>query len=445
MRVGELGAALWAFSMIVVGLWIRQGGVRDLTAGWTAAWTSITQITGLLASALGLVGLVLVARLRCIERRVGLDRIFVWHRWLGASMAILVGAHVGASLVAWSDGLGWWQALLDLTGREPYMAAATVGALLVGVVTVTSLRSIRRSLSYETWYFVHLTAYVGLALAFAHEVVLGGDFADDRPRPVVLGAGPRRRAVVALLWGRWGRLPARPWPAPCGWRGGQPVAARHRRDHPRRAAASATSRPTPASSPCCARWCRRLWWQAHPYSPLGRAHHRRACASPSRTAATPRGPSPSCRSAPASPSRGPTAPAPPTSSPPATAWCWWSAGWAWPRPGPCSSASPAPAPATPRRALPGPQHRRTSSTSTSCGPSPRPGAAGCSPWWGRRPLAVRDPFGAASLRAAVPDLAERVAVVCGPESPRRRRPLRPAGRRPPVLPHPLRTSLVVTR
>jgi hypothetical protein len=97
---------------------------------------------------------VLVARLRCIEHRAGLDRVFVWHRWLGATMAILVGAHVGASVVAWSDGQGWWQALVDLTGREPYMAAATVGAVLIAVVTVTSLRSIRRSLSYETWYFV---------------------------------------------------------------------------------------------------------------------------------------------------------------------------------------------------------------------------------------------------------------------------------------------------
>ena len=31
-------------------------------------------------------------------------------------------------------------------------------------------------------------------------------------------------------------------------------------------------------------------------------------------------------------------------------------------------------------------------------------------------LARNDPFGVASLRGAVPDIAERVAIVCGPES-----------------------------
>lgn len=205
MLVGELGAALVAFCLVVVGMWVVKGGFGDLTAGWVSAWTSLAQITGLLASAAALVGLVLVARLRCIEHRAGLDRVFVWHKWLGGTLAVLVGVHVATSVVAWSDGQGWWQALIDLTGRESYMAAATVGALLVAVVTVSSMRSIRRSLSYETWYFVHLTAYAALGLAFAHEVVLGGEFT---------GGGlacwfwvlVHVAVLAALVWGRWGSV-----------------------------------------------------------------------------------------------------------------------------------------------------------------------------------------------------------------------------------------------
>ena len=263
VRVGELGAALWAFFVVVLGMWILDGGIRDLAAGWTEAWTSIAQVTGLLASALGLVGLVLVARLRCIEHRAGLDRVFIWHKWLGASMAILVGAHVGASVVAWSDGQGWWQALLDLTGREPYMAAATVGALLIAVVTVSSLRSIRRSLSYETWYFVHLTAYAALGLAFAHEVVLGGQFA---------GGGlawwfwvlVHVAVLAALVWGRWGtmlRSTARPLrvvavqsaaPGTVEITLGGRNLSRIEAD----AGQFAMIRPL----------VRRLWWQSHPFS-----------------------------------------------------------------------------------------------------------------------------------------------------------------------------------
>ena len=30
----------------------------------------------------------------------------------------------------------------------------------------------RRRFSYETWYFLHLTTYLGLAMAFGHEIVL---------------------------------------------------------------------------------------------------------------------------------------------------------------------------------------------------------------------------------------------------------------------------------
>ncbi len=263
VRTAEVLVGFWAFFVVVVGLWIGQGGVRDLSAGWTPAWTSISQITGLLASALGLAGLVLVARLRCIERRAGLDHVFVWHKWLGSSMAILVGLHVGASLVYWSDGQSLWQSLVDLTGREPYMAGATVGALLVALVTITSIRSIRRSLSYETWYFVHLTAYVGLALAFAHEVVLGGHFTGG-------GAAwwfwvlAHVAVVVALLWGRWGRLLAS-MARPLRLTSVQPVApgtveirlaGKGLRHIEADAGQFAILRPLAA----------RLWWQGHPFS-----------------------------------------------------------------------------------------------------------------------------------------------------------------------------------
>lgn len=193
-----------ALLLVVTGTWVVHGGLALLTAGWTAAWTGTAQITGLWASAAGLLGLVLIARPRSVERRYGLDRLFIWHRYLGETMAVLLAAHVASSLVAWSGG-GVWNAVRDLTGREPYMAMATVGALLVFVVTITSLRSLRRRLSHETWYFVHLTAYLGLALSFAHTITLGTDLSTDglaRWTWIALHV-----AVVGwLVWGRWGGL-----------------------------------------------------------------------------------------------------------------------------------------------------------------------------------------------------------------------------------------------
>ncbi len=194
-----------AYVALVIGIWSMHGGLTQFSEGTTGIATGITQLTGLGASAVGLVGLLFTARPAILERRYGLDRLFNWHRILGESMAVLVGAHVAAALVEWQAGGTWGGAVSDLTGRVPYMAGATIGALFIGIVTVTSLRSIRARLSYETWYFLHLTAYLGFALSFGHQIVVGTDFADDGIARS-LWIGLHVAVGIALVWGRWGRV-----------------------------------------------------------------------------------------------------------------------------------------------------------------------------------------------------------------------------------------------
>lgn len=259
----DLLAVLGGFAVVLVGMWVRHGGLSNLTGGWADRWTSLSQLTGLLASGVGLVGLGLVARPRSVERRYGLDRMFVWHRILGETMAVLVGVHVATGVAEWSASGTVGEAIADLTGREPYMAGATVGALLIGLVTISSLRSIRRRLSYETWYFVHLLAYVGFALSFSHTIVQGGDLADDRlARWVWVGA---HLAVAAwIVWGRWGRLVGA-FTRPLRVAEIRPLnddTAEVRLDGPGlrflRGDAGQFAMLRPLSP--------RLWWQAHPYS-----------------------------------------------------------------------------------------------------------------------------------------------------------------------------------
>ena len=190
---------------VVLTVWLTHGGLGALFDGAVPAATSLTQLTGISASFAGLGGLALVSRPHAIETRYGLDRVFVWHRILGETMAVLVGCHVVAGVFAWGLDSGFGAAIIDLTGRERYMALAFVGSLIIGVVTITSLRSIRRQMAYETWYFIHLTAYAGFAMAFAHEIVWGELFADDKFSRwlwVALHVG----IAIMLIRGRWGRL-----------------------------------------------------------------------------------------------------------------------------------------------------------------------------------------------------------------------------------------------
>ena len=190
---------------IILTVWLRHGGFGNLTKGAIPAATSLTQFTGVSASFAGLAGLALAGRPISIEHRYGLDRVFIWHRILGETMAVLVGLHVVAGVFAWGLDVGFATAIVDLTGEETYMALAFVGALIIGAVTITSLRSIRRQMAYETWYFIHLLAYAGFAISFSHEIVLGTLFADDTLARW-LWIGLHVGVGVALIRGRWGRL-----------------------------------------------------------------------------------------------------------------------------------------------------------------------------------------------------------------------------------------------
>ena len=172
--------------------------------------------------------MLLLARLPFLERLVGFDRLTIWHRWNGHAVLDLALAHVVFTVWGYAklDGKSWfgeywnWLTLpqgaaaasskigqlassaalgsagsgapkgcLSLTcapppaggATSPYpgIITATVGTALLLVVLVTSLVVLRRKLSYEWWYFVHFTAYAGIALAFLHMVPDGNDLHVD--------------------------------------------------------------------------------------------------------------------------------------------------------------------------------------------------------------------------------------------------------------------------
>jgi predicted ferric reductase len=61
----------------------------------------------------------------------------------------------------------------------PFVLMGTAAMALLLAVGISSVRLARRRLAYETWHGIHLYAYLAIALATAHQLVVGSDFMGD--------------------------------------------------------------------------------------------------------------------------------------------------------------------------------------------------------------------------------------------------------------------------
>jgi len=167
---------------VITWLWVHGGNVTKVHSTGEIL-TSIARLTGLWSAYLALIQVVLLARLTALERTFGFDRLSRWHRWNGHVCIDLVIAHVFFSIWGYAlmdrFGIGKEISTMIWGGIYPGMITATVGtALLLGVVA-TSLVIVRRRLSYEWWYVVHLMAYAGIALAWFHQIPTGNELVLD--------------------------------------------------------------------------------------------------------------------------------------------------------------------------------------------------------------------------------------------------------------------------
>ena len=173
---------LWllAVNAGVIGfMWIVHGGPERTTSqGWLIA---IGQLAGLYAALAVLLGLVLISRAPWLERRYGMDRMTHFHRYTGFTAAVLMIVHVVTITLglAWDTDITIWEQIVDSVSSYPYLVNAVIGFALLMVIAATSIRVVRRVLSYEHWWFVHVAAYAGVALAFGHQTAIGSDFVTD--------------------------------------------------------------------------------------------------------------------------------------------------------------------------------------------------------------------------------------------------------------------------
>jgi predicted ferric reductase len=191
--------AVAAGLLLVAYWWAAGGGIGDLT-DWATGLLSAGRLTGLVASDMLLVQVLLMARVPPLERAVGQDRLARWHRWTGFTSFSLMLGHV--ALMTWGYAAGDLGAVpgtfWNLTVTYPGMLLALAGTLCLIMVVVTSIRAARRRLRYESWHLLHLYAYLGVGLALPHQLWTGQEFLAS-PAATVYWWALWIAAVVAVL------------------------------------------------------------------------------------------------------------------------------------------------------------------------------------------------------------------------------------------------------
>ncbi|GLY52135.1 ferredoxin reductase family protein [Lentzea sp. NBRC 102530] len=134
--------------------------------------------------------LLLVARLPWLDRRLGMDKLTGWHRWVGFSIFwLLIGHLVFIAFGNAGDEGPIAEVVRQATELEGILRALVAWAIIM-TVGIVSARFARRKLAYETWHFIHLYTYVAIFLAFSHQVAVGSTF-----RKSALATG--------YWWGLW--------------------------------------------------------------------------------------------------------------------------------------------------------------------------------------------------------------------------------------------------
>src|ERR1035437_3472134 len=195
------GAFVWCSMLVVVALWVSGGGVQALAVTGTGL-TSIGRLTGMVASDLLLVQVLLMARVPLVEMTYGQDELARRHRWVGFSSFNLMLVHVVAITLGYAatSPKGLLATIVDFVVNYPGMLLAVAGTVALVGVTITSIRLARARLRYESWHLLHLYAYLGVGFALPHQLWTGKEFLTSTLATVFWWTLWAAAAASVLIW-----------------------------------------------------------------------------------------------------------------------------------------------------------------------------------------------------------------------------------------------------
>jgi predicted ferric reductase len=138
---------------------------------------TIAKFFGLHAALIMMLQLILVARLPWLDRRIGMDRLTSWHRWIGFSLLWTIVLHATLIVLGYArlGGAPLVSTFLSLAGVFASLLGICAAAIVIAVATI-SIRAARRRLQYETWHALHVCLYLAILLGLVHQLLEGTTF-----------------------------------------------------------------------------------------------------------------------------------------------------------------------------------------------------------------------------------------------------------------------------
>ena len=204
VRACDLGALPVGIAVLIVLMWVRHGGASELGSP-AGVLTAAGQLTALLGTYAALVQLVLVSRSPFLDQVVGPDRLAVAHRWLGFATAWLIASHVLLTTTGFALGEGRTCSTRRSRSSGRTLPAGGGGRLRPVPARHRHLRP-RRTAPAVVRDLVRPppVRVPGVALAFAHQLVVGADFVDD-PVAVAFWVGLYVATAALVLVFRFGQ------------------------------------------------------------------------------------------------------------------------------------------------------------------------------------------------------------------------------------------------
>lgn len=160
---------------VVLYTWFQSSRFYLLDGGFSLRLIALGRLAGLLAVTFALQQFLLIGRIPIFERTFGQDRMSRLHQTTGYLVfgTILIHPFLLVLGNASLNDLNIFSQYIQFIKGYEDVFKASLAMLCAWAVVISSVWIVRRRLKYEWWYAVHLLTYAIILLAFGHQNELG--------------------------------------------------------------------------------------------------------------------------------------------------------------------------------------------------------------------------------------------------------------------------------